>query len=44
MAVTVDSGIASGSGGVAVVRLDRGDKCGSNGGRVSVAVAVLKEL
>jgi hypothetical protein len=41
MAATVDSGTASGSGGVAVGSFDSRGQGGSNGGRVSVAVAVL---
>jgi hypothetical protein len=37
-------GTGSGSGWVAVVPLDRGDRCGSNGIKMGVAVAVLAEL
>jgi hypothetical protein len=32
---------AGGSGRVAVVRVDSGSQCGSNGGKISAAVAVL---
>jgi hypothetical protein len=39
-----DSLTGSGSGWVAVVPLDRGDRCGSNGTKLRVAVAVLAEL
>jgi hypothetical protein len=37
-------GMASGSGGVAVTPFDRGDRRGSNGGGLRVAVAVLTEI
>jgi hypothetical protein len=39
-----DSGMGSGSGRVAVVPLDRGDQCGSNGGSYNLVVAVLGEI
>jgi hypothetical protein len=36
--------VGSGSGTVAVVPLDRGDRCGSNGGKLILIVTVLGEL
>jgi hypothetical protein len=40
----VDSGMSGGSGRVTVVPLERGERGGSNGGSLNVAVAVLAEL
>jgi hypothetical protein len=37
-------GTGGGSGWVGVVPFERGDQCGSNGGGLTVAVAVLAEL
>jgi hypothetical protein len=42
--IEVRGGMGSGSGWVAVVSFDRGDRCGSNGTKMDVAVAVLAEL
>jgi hypothetical protein len=44
LAKTVDSGTTGGSGWVAVVPVDSADQGASNGGGISVAVAVLAEL
>jgi hypothetical protein len=42
--LAVGSGVGSGSGWVAVVAIERGDECGSNGVGLNLVVAVLVEL